>query len=403
MFFENKTIVVGVSGGIAAYKTAYLVSRLKQAGADVHVIMTKNACEFVAPLTFETLSVNECITSTFERKGVHDVEHVELAKAADVFIVAPATANVIAKFACGIADDMLTTSFLAAECHKIVAPAMNTRMLMNPATQENLETLRRRGIEVIEPAEGHLACGDDGAGKMPEPEELFAYVEKAAAREKDLVGKKVVVSAGATRESMDPVRFITNHSSGKMGFALAKECMLRGADVTIVKAHTDVAPPRFCRVVEAPDAASMFDEITARADADIIVMAAAISDYTPAEYADQKIKKKDGDLAIPLKRTKDILAWLGEHRKEGQFLCGFSMETENLVENSRKKLEKKNVDMIVANNLKDPGAGFGTDTNLVTLITREDDMQLELMGKDEVAREIIDRITSGFGTKKSDR
>ena len=390
---ENKTVLVGISGGIAAYKTAYLVSRLKKEGAEVHVIMTKNACEFIAPLTFETLSGQECVTDTFERKGHFEVEHVELAKKADVFIVAPATANVIAKFACGIADDMLTTTFLASNCPKLVAPAMNTRMYENPATQENLQKLADHGIKVIDPAVGYLACGDTGAGKMPEPDELYAWVEREIARPKDMTGMKVIVSAGATRESMDPVRFITNHSSGKMGFAMAKECMLRGADVTIVKASTTAEVPRFCNVVNATNAQSMFDEIVARFDeTDIVIMAAAISDYTPAVYYDEKVKKKDGDLSIPLKRTQDILAYLGQHRREGQVLCGFSMETENMLENSRGKLERKNVDMIIANNLKDKGAGFGTDTNLVTVITRDGARQLELMPKSEVAHVVLDEI-----------
>ena len=390
---KDKVVLIGISGGIAAYKTAYLVSRLKKAGAEVHVIMTKNACEFIAPLTFETLSGQECVTDTFVRKGHFEGEHVELAKKADVFMVAPATANVIAKFACGIADDMLTTTFLAANCPKLVVPAMNTRMYENPATQENMETLRRRGMTVVDPAVGYLACGDTGAGKMPEPDELYDWIEREIARPKDMIGKKVIVSAGATRESMDPVRFITNHSSGKMGFAMAKECMLRGADVTIVKSATTATPPRFCEIVNAVSAEDLFREVTSRAEtADIVIMAAAVADYTPAEYSDQKVKKKDGDLAIPLKRTKDILAYLGEHRHEGQFLCGFSMETENMVENSRGKLERKKVDMIIANNLKDAGAGFGTDTNLVTLITPSEVHQYELMSKADVAHTVIDRI-----------
>lgn len=393
MNLEGKTVVIGVSGGIAAYKTAYLVSRLHKEGANVHVIMTKNACEFIAPLTFETLSGQECVTDTFERKGHYDVAHVSLAKAADVIMVAPATANVIGKLAHGIADDMLTTTILAARCPKIIVPAMNTGMYENPATQENLEKLRTYGMEVVNPATGYLACGDTGAGKMPEPEELYAWIERKIARPKDMVGKKVLVSAGATCEAMDPVRFITNHSSGKMGFAIAREYMLRGADVTIVKAATTAEPPRFCEIVPATNAESLFREITERADAmDIIIMAAAVSDYTPATVADQKVKKKDGDLSIQLVRTKDILAYLGEHRREGQFLCGFSMETENLLENSTGKLKRKNADMIVANNLKDRGAGFGTDTNRVTLITRAGNEAHDLMSKDEVARLIADRI-----------
>ena len=389
---KGKKILIGVSGGIAAYKTAYLVSRLSQAGADVHVLMTENACKFISPLTFETLSGNACCVDTFERKGAFDVKHVSLAKGADVFLIAPATANVIAKIANGIADDMLTTTFLACDCPKYVSPAMNTNMFRNPVTQDNLKKLGTYGIHVIDPASGHLACGDTGSGKMPEPEVLFAYIEREAAREKDLAGRKVIVTSGATQESMDPVRFLSNHSSGKMGFALAKECMLRGAEVTIVKAHTTVEPPRFCEIVDARSAADIYREVMARAEeTDLFFMAAAVSDYTPASYSDQKIKKKDGDLSIALERTPDTLKKLGEIRKDGQFLCGFSMETEHLVENSRAKLERKNADMIVANNLKDPGAGFGTDTNLVTLITKEDAETLELMTKADVAYEVVER------------
>ncbi len=397
MNWKDKTVLVGISGGIAAYKTAYLVSRLVKTGADVHVIMTENATKFIAPLTFETLSGNACPTDTFERKGTFEVKHVELAKKADVFIVAPATANVIAKFAHGIADDMLTTTVLAAQCPKIVAPAMNTRMFENPVTQENMKTLERFGIEVIQPQSGYLACGDTGKGKMPEPDTLFAWVERAAAGPKDMKGMKVVVSAGATRESMDPVRFITNHSTGKMGFSMARECMLRGADVTIVRAAASAEPPLFCRIIDVKSAEDMFQAVTEEAKtADLVIMAAAVADYTPANYSDEKVKKKDGDLSIPLKRTKDILGYLGEHRHEGQFLCGFSMETENMVENSRAKLQKKNCDMIIANNLKVAGAGFGTDTNIVTLITRDDVKELSIMSKDDVAHEVIGKILESF-------
>lgn len=392
---KNKTVLIGISGGIAAYKTAYLVSRLVKTGAEVHVIMTENACKFINPLTFETLTGNKCVTDTFDRSFKFDVEHVSLAKKADLFMIAPATANVIAKIAHGLADDMLTTTFLASKCPKIVAPAMNTAMFENPITQDNLRILEKYGMEVIEPASGYLACGDTGAGKMPEPEELFAYIEKELSREKDMAGKKVLITAGATRESMDPVRFITNHSTGKMGFAIAKECMLRGADVTIVKASTTGEIPSFVNVVPVSSAADMFEAVTARADEqDIIIKAAAVSDYTPAEVSDEKVKKKDGDMSIPMKRTQDILMYLGQHKKEGQFLCGFSMETENMLENSKKKLLKKNADMIVANNLKDAGAGFGTDTNLVTLITRDEVKEFELMGKDQVAKAMIDEILS---------
>lgn len=390
---KNKTVLLGVSGGIAAYKSASLASALVKAEAEVYVIMTEHACNFINPITFETLTGNKCIVDTFDRNFQHSVEHVALAKKADVFMVAPATANVMAKLAHGLADDMLTTTFLAAKCPKIIVPAMNTGMYENPVTQDNMKTLVKYGMEVIEPASGYLACGDTGAGKMPEPEVLFRYIEKAIACEKDMVGKKVLVTAGATKEAMDPVRFITNHSTGKMGFALAKECMLRGADVTIVKAQTSSEIPMFVEVVPVESAADMFEAVTARAaDMDIIVKAAAVSDYTPANVSCEKVKKKDGDLSIPMKRTQDILMYLGQHKKEGQFLCGFSMETENMLENSTAKLAKKNADMIVANNLKDTGAGFGTDTNLVTLITREGAEQLELMGKDQVAKAIVDKI-----------
>ena len=390
---KDKTVLLGISGGIAAYKCASLASSLVKAGAEVHVIMTAHACNFINPITFETLTGNKCVVDTFDRNFQHNVEHVALAKKADVFLVAPATANVMAKLAHGLADDMLTTTFLACTCPKIAAPAMNTAMYENPITQDNMKLLEKYGVEVITPATGYLACGDTGSGKMPEPEVLFQYIEKAVAREKDMSGRKVLVTAGATRESMDPVRFITNHSSGKMGFAIAKECMLRGADVTSVKAATTVSAPMFVDVVPVESAADMFEAVTLRSDEmDIIIKAAAVSDYTPASVSDQKVKKKDGDLSIPMKRTQDILKYLGEHKKAGQFLCGFSMETENMLENSKAKLNRKNADMIVANNLKDTGAGFGTDTNLVTLITKDGDRQLELMGKDQVAKAVVDAI-----------
>lgn len=393
---ENKTVLLGVTGGIAAYKVAYLASRLKQEGAEVHVIMTENACKFISPLTFETLTGQKCVTDTFDRNHEFNVEHVELAKKADVFMVAPATANVMAKLAHGIADDMLTTTFLACDCPKIVAPAMNTRMFENPVTQDNISTLKKYGVQVIDPAKGNLACGDTGAGKMPEPEMLYAYIQRQIARPKDMVGKRVLVTAGATCEAMDPVRYITNHSTGKMGFAMARECMLRGADVIIVKAATSAEIPQFCGIVSVSSAGEMYKEVTARAEAaDIIIMAAAVSDYTPLSVSDQKVKKSDGDMSIELKRTLDILAHLGAHRRDGQFLCGFSMETENMIENSKAKLTKKKVDMIVANNLKDEGAGFGTDTNLVTLITADDVHQYELMSKEDVAHTVIDRIMKG--------
>ena len=391
--FENKSIIIGVSGGIAAYKTAYLVSALSKTEADVNVIMTENACEFISPLVFETLTENKCYVDTFDRNFKFDVEHISLAKKADIFMIAPATANVIAKIANGIADDMLTTTFLASKCKKIVSPAMNTAMFENQITQDNISKLKKYGIGVVEPQNGLLACGDTGAGKMPEPDFLFDVIEREIAREKDMLGKKVLVTAGATMESLDPVRFLTNHSSGKMGFAIAKEAMLRGAEVTVVKANTTAEIPNFVNVVEVSSASDMFDEVTKRADQqDIIVKAAAVADYTPESYVNSKIKKKDGDLSIPLKRTKDILKYLGENKREGQFLCGFSMETDNMLENSKAKLSKKNADMIVANNLKDAGSGFKTDTNAVTLITRDGHRSLELKSKAEVAKEIFDEI-----------
>lgn len=391
--FENKSIIIGVSGGIAAYKTAYLVSALSKTEADVNVIMTENACEFISPLVFETLTGNKCYVDTFDRNFKFDVEHISLAKKADIFMIAPATANVIAKIANGIADDMLTTTFLASKCKKIVSPAMNTAMFENQITQDNIAKLKKYGIGVIEPQNGLLACGDTGAGKMPEPDFLFDVIEREIAREKDMLGKKVLVTAGATMESLDPVRFLTNHSSGKMGFAIAKEALLRGAEVTVVKANTTAEIPNFVKIVEVSSAKDMFDAVTALSDQqDIIVKAAAVADYTPESYVDSKIKKKDGDLSIPLKRTMDILKYLGENKKEGQFLCGFSMETDNMLENSKAKLSKKNADMIVANNLKDAGSGFKTDTNAVTLITRDGHRSLELKSKAEVAKEIFDEI-----------
>lgn len=391
--FENKSIIIGVSGGIAAYKTAYLVSALSKTEADVNVIMTKNACEFISPLVFETLTGNKCYVDTFDRNFKFDVEHISLAKKADIFMIAPATANIIAKIANGIADDMLTTTFLASKCKKIVSPAMNTAMFENQITQDNIAKLKKYEIGVVEPRNGLLACGDTGAGKMPEPDFLFDVIEREIAREKDMLGKKVLVTAGATMESLDPVRFLTNHSSGKMGFAIAKEAMLRGAEVTVVKANTTAEIPNFVKIVEVSSAKDMFDAVTALSDQqDIIVKAAAVADYTPESYVDSKIKKKDGDLSIPLKRTMDILKYLGENKKEGQFLCGFSMETDNMLENSKAKLSKKNADMIVANNLRDAGSGFKTDTNAVTLITRDGHRSLELKSKAEVAKEIFDEI-----------
>lgn len=391
--FEDKKVLIGVSGGIAAYKTASLVSRLHKAGVEVHVIMTENATEFISPLVFETLSGQRCVVDTFDKNRQFEVEHVSLAKLADLFMIAPATADVIAKTANGLADDMLTTTFLASNCPKMVVPAMNTQMYLNPVTQDNLKKLKQYGIQVIEPAEGLLACGDTGKGKMPEPEKLYRYIEHALAYPHDLKGKHVLVTAGATQESMDPVRFITNHSTGRMGFALAKECMLRGADVTLVRASATAEAPDFCNIINVKSAEDMFNAVTGCADRmDAIMMAAAVADYTPASVSNQKIKKHDDDLNIPLKRTRDILQYLGEHKKEGQFLLGFSMETQNLVENSSKKLKKKHADMIAANNLRDAGAGFGTATNLVTLITEDGAEELPLMGKQEVAHEIVNRM-----------
>lgn len=393
--FENKSIIIGVSGGIAAYKTAYLVSALSKTAADVNVIMTENACEFIRPIVFETLTGNKCYVDTFDRNFNFDVEHISLAKKADVFLVAPATANVIAKIANGIADDMLTTTFLASKCKKIISPAMNTAMFENQITQNNIAKLKEYGIDVIEPQSGLLACGDTGTGKMPEPGYLFDVIEREIAREKDMLGKKVLVTAGATMEALDPVRFLTNHSSGKMGFAIAKEAMLRGAEVTVVKANTTAEIPNFVNVVEVSSAGDMFNAVKVVSNQqDIIVKAAAVADYTPESYVDSKIKKKDGDLSIALKRTKDILKYLGENKKEGQFLCGFSMETDNMLKNSKAKLSKKNADMIVANNLKDAGSGFKTDTNAVTLITKNGHKLLELKSKADVAKEIFDEILS---------
>lgn len=390
---KDKTVLLGVSGGIAAYKSAALASRLAKEKADVHVIMTKNACNFINPLTFEALTGNKCETDTFDRDYPCQVKHVALAEKADVFMIAPATANIMAKLARGIADDMLTTTFLTSSCPKLISPSMNTAMYENPITQDNIRLLEKYGIKVIEPASGHLACGSSGKGKSPEPVELFAHIEKEIAREKDMAGKKVLITVGATREAIDPVRFISNHSTGKMGFALAKECMLRGACVTVVKAATSCEPPAFVEIIPAADAASMYDAVLSRMEEqDIIIKAAAVSDYAPAHAEGEKIKKGAGDLVIPLKRTRDILEYVGKHKKAGQFVCGFSMETENLLENSKKKLKEKCADMIIANNLKDKGAGFGTDTNLVTVITKDGAEPLKLMGKDRAAKEIIDRI-----------
>lgn len=395
---KGKTVVLGVTGSIAAYKIAYLASALVKLHADVNVIMTQNATNFINPITFETLTSHKCLVDTFDRNFQYNVEHVALAKRADIFMVAPASANVIGKMANGIADDMLTTTILAAKCPKLVSPAMNTNMYTNQIVQDNLEKLKHYGFEIIDPANGYLACGDTGAGKMPEPETLLQYILRELASEKDLAGKRVLITAGPTQEKIDPVRYITNHSTGKMGYALAECCMRRGAEVTLVSGPVAIQPPMFVDVVPVTSAEDMAREVKTRADSqDIMIKAAAVADYRPVNPADEKIKKKDGDSSIELERTEDILKYLGEHRKQGQFICGFSMETEHMVENSTAKLDKKNVDMIVANNLKVSGAGFGTDTNIVTLITRAGAKELPIMSKSEVADAIMDEILTQIG------
>ena len=392
---KEKKIVLGVTGSIAAYKIAALASMLKKQGADITVIMTRNATNFINPITFETLTGNKCLIDTFDRNFEYSVEHVALAKQAQVFLIAPASANVIAKVANGIADDMLTTTFLACSCPKIIAPAMNTHMYENPILQDNLKKCRHYGMEILTPAEGYLACGDTGAGKMPEPERLYQAIEHAISHEKDLAGKKILVTAGPTREAIDPVRYITNHSTGKMGYALAKQAMLRGADVTLVTGPVELTPPPYVHVVPVTSAKDMFDAVTAVSDEqDIIIKAAAVADYRPATVASEKVKKSDDTLSIALERTDDILKYLGEHKKDSQFLCGFSMETEHMLENSRAKLVKKNLDMIAANNLKIKGAGFGTDTNIITLITPDGVTELPLMSKEAAADAILDQILS---------
>lgn len=389
----GKTVLLCVSGSIAAYKIAYLASALKKLKADVHVLMTRNATNFINPITFETLTGNKCLVDTFDRNFEFSVEHVSLAKAADVVLVAPASANVIAKLAHGLADDMLTTTVLACTCKKIISPAMNTRMFENPITQDNLKICEHYGMEVISPASGYLACGDTGAGKMPEPEVLLQYILKEVQYEKDLKGKKILVTAGPTREAIDPVRYITNHSTGKMGYAIAKTAALRGADVTLVSGPAEVEPPMFVNFVPVVTAKDMFEAVTGRSDEmDAVIKAAAVADYRPKFVNTEKTKKKDGDMAIELERTDDILKWLGEHKKDSQFLCGFSMETEHMLENSRAKLKKKNLDMIVANNLKVAGAGFGTDTNVVTMIREHKETELPIMSKEAVAGAILDEI-----------
>ena len=390
---KGKTVLLGVTGSIAAYKIAMLASMLMKQHCQVHVIMTKNATNFINPITFESLTGHKCLVDTFDRNFEFSVEHVALAKQADLLMVAPASANVIAKLAHGIADDMLTTTALACKCKKMIAPAMNTRMYENPITQDNMKICAGYGMEMIDPSVGYLACGDTGAGKMAEPEVLLDYIVRELACEKDLAGKKLLVTAGPTMEAIDPVRFITNHSTGKMGYAIAKMASYRGAEVTLVTGKTGLEPPRFVKTVQIQSAKEMFDVVTAVSDEqDIIIKAAAVADYRPKVVGTEKMKKKDGELSIELERTDDILAWLGSHRRDGQFLCGFSMETQNMLANSRAKLEKKNLDMIVANNLRTAGAGFGTDTNVVTIITKEQELELEQMSKEDVASRLLDMI-----------
>ena len=392
---KGKTVLLGVTGSIAAYKIAYLASALKKLHAQVHVLMTRNATNFINPITFETLTGNKCLVETFDRNFQFQVEHVSIAKQADVVMVAPASANVIGKLAHGIADDMLTTTVMACKCKKIISPAMNTNMYENPVVQDNLKILKHYGYEVIEPASGYLACGDTGAGKMPEPETLREYILREIAREKDLKGQKILVTAGPTQESVDPVRYITNHSSGKMGYAIAREAMLRGAEVTLVSGPCAITPPPFVKVVPIVTARDMFEAVTSVSrEQDIIIKAAAVADYRPAVVYNEKVKKKDGQMSIELEKTDDILQYLGEHKQPGQFLCGFSMETQNMIGNSRAKLQKKNLDMVAANNLKVAGAGFQGDTNVLTLITQDKDVSLQLMSKEDAAGLILDKILS---------
>ena len=392
---KGKTVLLGVTGGIACYKSANLASALVKQGANVQVLMTKNATEFIGPHTFESLTGNRVSVDTFDRNYQFQVEHIALADQADLVLVAPATANVLAKLAHGLADDMLTTTILACNCPKIAAPAMNTKMYENPVTQDNLDILRKYGWEIVEPASGRLACGAVGKGKMPEPEDLLETVLHALSHEKDMTGLKVLVTAGPTREALDPVRYLTNHSTGKMGYAIAKAAAARGASVTLVSGPVNLKKPPYMEVVDIVSAQDMFDAVTSRApEQDIIIKAAAVADYRPASVAEDKIKKSgnDSDLSLPLARTSDILAWLGEHRVPGQFLCGFSMETKDMVENSKKKLEKKHIDLIAANNLKQAGAGFGVDTNVLTLIAADGAKELPLMSKEEAAHALLDEI-----------
>lgn len=390
---KGKTVLLGITGSIAAYKIAYLASALHKLHADVHVLMTENATNFINPITFETLTGNKCLVDTFDRNFQFQVEHVSIAKKADVVMIAPASANVIGKLANGLADDMLTTTVMACRCQKILAPAMNTAMYENPVVQDNIRKLKTYGYEVITPASGYLACGDTGAGKMPEPETLLEYILKEAAFQKDLAGKKLLVTAGPTQEAIDPVRCLTNHSSGKMGYAIAKMAMLRGAEVTLVSGPTAIEPPLFVKVVPVTSARDMFEAVTGLSDEqDIIIKAAAVADYRPKQVSEDKVKKKDDQAFIELERTDDILKYLGQHKKQGQFLCGFSMETRDMIRNSRAKLEKKNLDMVAANNLKVEGAGFQGDTNVLTLITQDEEVSLPLMSKEDAALKILDKI-----------
>lgn len=390
---KGKTVLLGITGSIAAYKIAYLASALHKLHADVHVLMTENATNFINPITFETLTGNKCLVDTFDRNFQFQVEHVSIAKKADVVMIAPASANVIGKLANGLADDMLTTTVMACRCQKILAPAMNTAMYENPVVQDNIRKLQTYGYEVITPASGYLACGDTGAGKMPEPETLLEYILKEAAFQKDLAGKKLLVTAGPTQEAIDPVRCLTNHSSGKMGYAIAKMAMLRGAEVTLVSGPTAIEPPLFVKVVPVTSARDMFEAVTGLSDEqDIIIKAAAVADYRPKQVSEDKVKKKDDQASIELERTDDILKYLGQHKKQGQFLCGFSMETRDMLRNSKAKLEKKNLDMVAANNLKVEGAGFQGDTNVLTLITQDEEVSLPLMSKENAALKILDKI-----------
>ncbi|MBR0141515.1 MAG: bifunctional phosphopantothenoylcysteine decarboxylase/phosphopantothenate--cysteine ligase CoaBC, partial [Ruminococcus sp.] len=392
---KGKTVLLGVTGSIAVYKICNLARMLTKLGADVHVAMTPNSLNFVHPLTFETLTQNKCLIDTFDRNFEYSVEHVSIAKKADVVMIAPASANVIGKIANGIADDMLTTTVMACTCKKIISPAMNHNMFHNPIVQDNINKLKKFGCEIVEPVRGMLANRDIGDGKLPDEETLLEYIIREIAFEKDLQGKKIMITAGATRENIDPVRFITNHSSGKMGFALARAAMLRGAEVTLIKAHTEVNPPMFVNLINVDSAEDMFNAVKDNfADMDIVIKAAAVADYTPVTVAEGKIKKSEGDMSIPLKRTKDILKYIGENKKENQIVCGFSMETDNVLENSVKKLKSKNADMICANSLRKAGAGFGTDTNIITLITKDGNQELELMSKFDAANIILDKLKS---------